>query len=237
MFTSYCVIGFFTFLSWHSFSFCSSGNSSRSIWLADLLMPLEPLDSAASMTVSVCWLPLLQLELVAMANNSKWLQTLSLLHVWKQKYSRPRCLLRVKGLVICFYLGWFGSILQFRQKIIKVGSKSWLLACSSNITLSLPISYVLWLEERAKFLNGYLSLLCFCLLESVWKNGTGKTVVNFASFVHRRLPVFLVRISTLITFRIFHDRFQCTAFIFLHFKCLCFNWHVLNLSTTLAVSQ
>ena len=32
-----------------------------------------------------------------------------------QKYSRLRCLLRVKGLVICFYLGWSGSILQFRQ--------------------------------------------------------------------------------------------------------------------------
>ena len=37
-----------------------------------------------------------------------------------QKYSRLRCLLRVKGLVICFYLGWSGSILQFRQNIIKV---------------------------------------------------------------------------------------------------------------------
>ena len=41
-----------------------------------------------------------------------------------QKYSRLRCLLRVKGLVICFHLGWSGSILQFRQNIIKVGSKS-----------------------------------------------------------------------------------------------------------------
>ena len=33
-----------------------------------------------------------------------------------QKYSRLRCLLHVKGLVICFYFGWSGSILQFRQK-------------------------------------------------------------------------------------------------------------------------
>ena len=41
-----------------------------------------------------------------------------------QKYSRLRCLLRVKGLVICFYLGWSGSILQFRQNVIKVESKS-----------------------------------------------------------------------------------------------------------------
>jgi hypothetical protein len=29
-------------------------------------------------------------------------------------------LLRVKGLVIIFYLGWSGSIFQFRQNIIKV---------------------------------------------------------------------------------------------------------------------
>ena len=55
-----------------------------------------------------------------------------------QKYSRLRCFLRAKGLVICFYLGWSGSILQFRQNTIKVGSKSWLLTCRSNITLSLP---------------------------------------------------------------------------------------------------
>ena len=43
---------------------------------------------------------------------------------WGQKYSRLRC---VKGLVICFYLCWFGSILQIRTNIIKAGSKSWLL--------------------------------------------------------------------------------------------------------------
>ena len=50
----------------------------------------------------------------------------------KQKYSRLRCLLLVKGLVICFCLGWSGSILQFRQNIIKVGSKSWLLTFSNQ---------------------------------------------------------------------------------------------------------
>ena len=38
-----------------------------------------------------------------------------------QKYSRLRWLLRVKGLVICFYLGWFGSILQIRTNMRKVG--------------------------------------------------------------------------------------------------------------------
>ena len=40
-----------------------------------------------------------------------------------QKYSRLRCLLRVKGLMICFYLGWSGSILQFRQNIIQIFNK------------------------------------------------------------------------------------------------------------------
>ena len=46
--------------------------------------------------------------------------------VRSQKYSRLRCLLRVTGLVICFYLGWSGSILQFRQNIIQ--SHGYLLA-------------------------------------------------------------------------------------------------------------
>ena len=40
-------------------------------------------------------------------------------------------MLRVNGLAIYFYLGWSGSILQFRQNIIKVGSKSWLLTCNT----------------------------------------------------------------------------------------------------------
>ena len=47
-----------------------------------------------------------------------------------QKYSRLRCLLRVKGLVVGFYLGWSGHTLLIRK--IKVGSKSLLLTCSSN---------------------------------------------------------------------------------------------------------
>ena len=46
----------------------------------------------------------------------------------RQKYSRLRWLLHVKGQVICFYLGWSGSILQFRQNMLKLGSKS----CSSK---------------------------------------------------------------------------------------------------------
>ena len=79
-----------------------------------------------------------------------------------QKYSRLRCLLlRVKGLVICFYLGWSGSILQFTQNIIKVGSKSLLLTCSSNITLSLPLYTGSASNRELNFCNGYLSLLYF----------------------------------------------------------------------------
>ena len=78
-----------------------------------------------------------------------------------QKYSRLRCLLRVKGLVNCFYLGWSGSILQFRQNIVKVGSKSWLLTCSSNITLSLPSYTGSALKSELNFCNSYLSLLYF----------------------------------------------------------------------------
>ena len=77
-------------------------------------------------------------------------------HWHGQKYRRLRCLLCVKGLVICFYLGWSGSILQFKQNIIKVGSKSWLLTCSSNITLSVP-SYT---GERAKF-----AILVCCIFD------------------------------------------------------------------------
>ena len=77
-----------------------------------------------------------------------------------QKYRRLRCLLCVKVLVICFCLGWSGSILQFRQNIIMVGSKSWLLQ-QYNFE---PI-FIHWLcfEERTKFHNSHLSLLYFWL--------------------------------------------------------------------------
>ena len=74
-------------------------------------------------------------------------------------------MLRVKGLVICFYLSWSGSILQFRQIIIKVGSMSWLLTCSSNITLILPLYTDSFLKRELTFCNGYLSLLHFCSLD------------------------------------------------------------------------
>ena len=84
------------------------------------------------------------------------------MHPLNKKYSRLRCLLRVKGLMIGFYLGWSGSILQIRTNMINIGSKSWLLTCSSNITLSLPSYTVSALQRELKFCNGYLSLLYFC---------------------------------------------------------------------------
>ena len=92
----------------------------------------------------------------------QWLFFIGEQHTSSQKYSRLRCLLRVKGLGICFYLSWSGSILQFRQNMIKVGSKSWLLTCSSNITLSLPSYTSSALKRDLNFCNGYLGLLYFC---------------------------------------------------------------------------
>ena len=92
-------------------------------------------------------------------------------------------MLRVKGLVICFYLGWSGSILQFRQNIIKVGSKSWLLTCSSNITLSLPSYTGSALKRELNFCNGYLSLLYFCL-ESL------KSTISVAKMYLIKSPIF-----------------------------------------------
>ena len=60
------------------------------------------------------------------------------------------------GVLFLFGLVWSGSILQFRQNIRKVGSKSWLLICSSNITLSLPSYTGSALERELNFCNGYL---------------------------------------------------------------------------------
>ena len=49
--------------------------------------------------------------------------------IYVQKYSRLRCLLCVKGLVICFYLGLSGSTLLITKHIIRlVQRNSYLLA-------------------------------------------------------------------------------------------------------------
>ena len=42
------------------------------------------------------------------------IKKINVLESYMQKYSRLRCLLLVKGLVICFYLGWSGSTLPIR---------------------------------------------------------------------------------------------------------------------------
>ena len=68
------------------------------------------------------------------------------------------------GDLFWFGLVWSGSILQFRQNIIKVGSKSCLLTCSSNITLSLPSYTGSALKKELNFCNGYLSLPYFCFI-------------------------------------------------------------------------
>ena len=72
-------------------------------------------------------------------------------YTYTQKYSKLRCLLGVKGLLICFYLDWFGS-------------KSWLLTCSNDITLSLPSYTGYDLKTELNLCNGYLSLLYFWLV-------------------------------------------------------------------------
>ena len=63
------------------------------------------------------------------------------------------------GVLILFWLVWQYS--SVHKKIIKVGSKSWLLTCISNITLSLPLYTCSALKRELNFCNGYLSLLYF----------------------------------------------------------------------------
>ena len=91
------------------------------------------------------------------AHPSSW----PALHIWPKIH-------QTKMLVTCQRFGDLclsGSILQYRQNIIKVGSKSWVLSCSSNITLSLPPYNGSTLKRELNFCNGYLSLLYFC----IWK--------------------------------------------------------------------
>jgi len=59
-------------------------------------------------------------------NNQRVMTTKPLKHVFLGHSVWPKIQQTVKGLVICFYLSWAGSILQFRQNIIKVGSKKFL---------------------------------------------------------------------------------------------------------------
>ena len=69
--------------------------------------------------------------------------------------------------MICLYLGRSGSIQQIRTNIIKVGSESWLLTCSSDITLSPSSCNVstLYCKENKKFVTTIL--VCFIFGPSV----------------------------------------------------------------------
>ena len=84
-------------------------------------------------------------------------------HYFKSKIQQTKMIVMCQRFGDLFFLGWSGSILQFRQNMIRVGSKSWLLTRSSNITLSLPSYTGSALKIALNFCNGYLSLLYFCL--------------------------------------------------------------------------
>ena len=110
--------------------------------------------------------------------------------------------------VICFHLGWSGSILQIRAKMIKVGSKSWLLTCSSNISLSLPSYNVSALQRELNFLTGIL--VCF----TFGHGAPGIQDLELGSF------------EVLITY--------CKSYFYLH-KCLNFNNFKNNLGNYLLI--
>ena len=95
--------------------------------------------------------------------------------------------------VICFYLGWCGSILQIRTNTYnnkKIGSKSWLLTCSSNITLSLPLYTDSALKRELNFCNS-------CIFEPIYfflSNATSKWFLTtfFFAFLHTiKLPQYI----------------------------------------------
>ena len=92
--------------------------------------------------------------MVTCLNQSSWQKC-------QPKIQQTKMLVTCQRFGICFYLGWSGSILLFRQNIVKVGSKSWQLTCSSNITLSLPSYTGSDLKSELNFSNSYLSLLYF----------------------------------------------------------------------------
>ena len=81
--------------------------------------------------------------LVKIQNPDKYLYLYS-------KIQQTKMLVRCQRFVDLFYLDWSGS-------------KSWLLTCSNDITLSLPSYTGSDLKRELNFCNGYLSLLYFCL--------------------------------------------------------------------------
>ena len=80
-----------------------------------------------------------------------------------------------------------GSIFQFIQNIIKVNSNSWLLTCSSNMTLSLSSYTGSALKRELHFCNGYPSLLYFCcqLLPARFANANYVRLLQIVLFSSR----------------------------------------------------
>ena len=67
-------------------------------------------------------------------------------HTVCTKIQQTKILLWVKVLLICFYLGWSGSILQFRQNMIKVGSKQ-----RDSIIGGPETAIILWKPNKSLF--------------------------------------------------------------------------------------
>ena len=81
-----------------------------------------------------------------------------------QKISRLRCLLRVKRLVICLYLGGSGSILQIRTNI---SNKSGFKVMATYLQQYYNFEHTFihcfcFVQRELNCCNDYLSLLYFC---------------------------------------------------------------------------
>ena len=63
----------------------------------------------------------------------------------------------------------FGLVWQYSSVQTKYDSNSWLLTCSSNITLSLLSDTGTALKRELYYFNNYLSLLYFCIEGCQWR--------------------------------------------------------------------
>ena len=95
----------------------------------------------------------------------------SKLLIWslRPKIQQTKILVTCQRFDVLFLFGLVWQYSSIQKNIVQVGSKSRLLTCSNNITLSLP-SYTDSASKRElKFCNGYLSLLYFWELNSLFK--------------------------------------------------------------------
>ena len=115
-------------------------------------------------------------------------------------------------------LGWSGSILQIRTNVIKVGSKAWLINCSSNKTLSLTSYTGSALQRKLNFCNDYLSLLYFqdeLISENMTGRKMGETQQCALLFVHIHFTFTEYLLNFLITFWLSYFPFEvCTYKVF-----------------------